>query len=51
MLSAQTSGAQVKPFWFTIYSDSSWVDIGHPAAVGSAFRVAYVMTELMRFPT
>ena len=46
MLSAQASGAQVKSFWLTVYSDSNWVNIGYPAAVGVAFRVADTMTEL-----
>ncbi len=46
MLSAQASGAQVKSFWLTIYSESNGVNIGHPATVGVAFRVADTMTEL-----
>jgi hypothetical protein len=46
MLGAQASGAQVKPFWLTIYNDGSRMNIGYPAAVGVAFGVANVMTEL-----
>jgi hypothetical protein len=46
MLVAQASGAQVKSFWLTIYNDGGGMDIGHPAAVGVAFGVADVMTEL-----
>ena len=49
MLIAQASGTQVKPFWLTIYSDSNRVDIRHPAAVSSAFRVTNVVTELVCF--
>ncbi len=51
VLSAQASGAQVKSFWLTIYSDSNRVDIRHPATVSSALRVAHIVTELRRFPT
>jgi hypothetical protein len=50
MLVAQAPGAQVKPFWLTIYDDGSWVDIRHPAAVGVALGVTDVMTKLRRFP-
>ncbi len=46
MLIAQASGAQVKSFWLTVYSDSNGVNIGYPATVGVAFRMADIMTEL-----
>ncbi len=46
MLIAQASGAQVKSFWLAIYNDGSRVNIGHPATVGVAFRMADIMTEL-----
>jgi len=46
VLIAQASGAQVKSFWMAIYNDGSWVNIGHPATVGVAFRMADIMTEL-----
>jgi hypothetical protein len=46
VLSAQASGAQVKSFWLTVYSDSNWVNIRYPATVGVAFRMADTMTEL-----
>ena len=46
MLGAQASGAQVKSFWLTIYNDSDWMNIRHPATVGTALRVAHIMTEL-----
>ena len=49
MLSAQASGAQVKPFWLAIDDDGSGVNIGHPAAVGVALGVADIMTKLRRF--
>jgi hypothetical protein len=49
MLGAQASGAQVKPFWLTIYDDSGGMNIGYPAAVSVAFGVADVMAELWRF--
>ena len=46
MLSAQASSAQIESFWPTIYNDSNRVDIGHPAPIGAAFGMAYIMTEL-----
>ena len=46
MLIAEASGAQVEPFGLTIYNKSDRVNIGHPATIGMAFRVAYVMPEL-----
>ena len=46
MLTAQASGAQVKPFGLTIYNDANRVNIRHPATVGVAFGVAHIMTEL-----
>ena len=46
VLVAQASGAQVEPFWLTIYNNGSRMDIGYPAAVSVAFGVANVMTEL-----
>jgi len=46
VLSAQASGAQVKSFWLTIYSESNGVNIRHKATVGVAFRMADIMTEL-----
>jgi hypothetical protein len=46
MLGAQASGAQVKPFWLAVYQDGGGVNIGYPAAVGVAFGVADIMTEL-----
>ncbi len=46
MLVAQASGTQVKSFWLSIDNDGDRVDIRHPAAVGVAFGMADVMTEL-----
>ena len=46
MLVAQASGAQVKPFSLAIDDDNRRVDIGFPAAVGMALRVADIMAEL-----
>jgi hypothetical protein len=51
VLGAKASGAQVESFRLTIYDDSNRVNIGHPATVGAAFRVAYIMTELGSFST
>jgi len=46
VLIAEASGAQVESFGLTIYNESDRVNIGHPATIGMAFRVAYVMPEL-----
>ncbi len=46
MLIAEAPGAQVESFGLTIYNESDRVNIGHPATIGMAFRVAYVMPEL-----
>ena len=46
MLGAQAPGTQVKSFWLAIYNNSNRVNIGHPAALGVAFRVAHTVTEL-----
>ena len=46
MLVAQASGAQVKPFGLSIYNNGSRVNVWYPVAVGVAFGVAYIMTEL-----
>ena len=46
MLGAQAPGAQVKPFWLSIDSDGGGVNVRHPAAVGVAFGMADIMTEL-----
>jgi len=46
MLGAQASGAQVKMFKLTIYRYCGRVYIRYPAAVGTPFRMADVMTEL-----
>jgi len=51
VLGAEASGAQVEPFGLTIYNNSDWVNIGHPATVGAVFRMAYIMTELRRLST
>jgi hypothetical protein len=50
ILRPQAPGAQVKMLCLAIDIDSSRVDIGHPAAVGVALGVAYIMTELRYFP-
>jgi hypothetical protein len=46
VLSAQASGAQVKSFWLTVYSESNGVNIRQPSTVCVAFRMADTMTEL-----
>lgn len=46
MLGAQASGAQVKPFWLTIYNNGGGMNVWYPAAVSVAFGVADIMTEL-----
>ena len=51
MLSTQTPGAQVEPFWFAIYNNGRRVDVGHPAAVSMTLGVAHIMTKLRRFTT
>jgi hypothetical protein len=51
MLIAQASGAQVQPFWLTLYGNGDWMNIGHPLTIGMPFRVAYIVTELRRFAT
>jgi hypothetical protein len=50
VLRAQAPRAQVKMLCLAIDIDSSRVDIGRPAAVGVAFGVADIMTELRCFP-
>jgi len=46
VLGAQAPGAQVKPFWLSIDSDGGGVNVRHPAAVGMAFGMTDIMTEL-----
>ena len=46
MLGAQASGAQVKPFWLTIYNEGNRVNIRLPATVSPAFRVTHIVAEL-----
>jgi len=46
MLGTQAFRAQVESFWLAIYNDSSWVNIGHPATIGTALGVAYIVTKL-----
>ena len=49
MPGAQASGAQVESFRLPIDRDSGRVYIGQPEAVGVAFRMADIMTELRCF--
>ena len=49
VLGAQAAGAQVEAHRLTIFYYSYRVNIGHPAPVGMALGVAYIMTELGRF--
>jgi hypothetical protein len=51
MLAAQASGAQIEPFWLTVYQNGSRMNIRHPAAVGMPLGMTYIMTELGCFPT
>ena len=51
VLGAQASSAQVESLWLTSYNNSSWVNIGHPATIGMALGVAYVVTKLGGFAT
>ena len=50
MLGTQAPGAQVEALRFTVYDNSSRLDIGHPAAVGMALGVADIITKLSGFP-
>lgn len=45
MLGAQTSGTQVKAFGLTIYGYRGRVYVGYPAAVGTPFGMANIVTE------
>jgi len=49
MLGAQAPGTKVKTFRLSVYNDGGGVDVGYPAAVGVAFGVADIMTELRCF--
>ena len=47
ILGAEASSTEVKPYQLAISgSNDSGMDIGYPAAVGPAFRVAYIMAKL-----
>jgi hypothetical protein len=46
VLAAQAPGAQVQPFWLTIYNNGGGVNVRYPAAVGMAFGMADIMTKL-----
>jgi hypothetical protein len=50
MLRAQAPGTEVQPFGLAIDNYSGGMNIGHPAAVGVAFGMADIMTELGCFP-
>jgi hypothetical protein len=51
MLTAQASGAQVKPFRLAVNNThGDGMDIGYPAPVGMALGVTHIVTELRRFP-
>jgi len=51
MLASNASGAQIEPLNFAFYHNSNRVNIGHKVAVGTSFRVAYIMAKLGRFAT
>jgi hypothetical protein len=46
MLRSQAPGAQVEPFFLSVYGDRDGMDIGYPAPVGTALGVADIMAEL-----
>ena len=46
MLVAQASGTQVESFWCAIYNNGNRMNVGYPAPVSMALRMAYVMTKL-----
>ncbi len=46
MLGSQASGAEVESFWLPVYIYRNRVNVRHPAALGVAFGVADIMTEL-----
>jgi len=47
----QAAGADGDPLRLAVYRDDRLLEIGHPAAVGAAFRVADVMAVLRPFAT
>ena len=51
ILGAQASGTQIEAFPLSVYGKGNWMDIGQPVAVGTMFRVTYIMTKLGGFPT
>jgi len=51
MLTAKTAGTQIKPFWFPIKQNRSWLNIRQPAPSGVLLRVAYPMAKVYCFAT
>ncbi len=51
MLSAQASGAQLEPFWLTIYNKSNRLDVRHPPTISVTLGVTYTMAKLRCFLT
>ena len=51
LLGAQTPGADVDPLPFAVYDDGSLADIGHPAPLGMALGMGYVISNLWFLPT
>jgi hypothetical protein len=46
VLGAQAPGAQIKPFWLTIYDEGGRVNVRQPFPFGVALGMAHVITEL-----
>lgn len=49
MLSAQTSGTQIRPFAFAIYVYGYWLDVWKPATPCVLHRMAYFIAEMSCF--
>ena len=50
MTGAQASGTQVKAFLSTVYSNSSWMNVGSPASLGMSLGVTDIMAKQRCFP-
>jgi hypothetical protein len=51
LLGAQAPCADIDPLPLAVYDDGSLADIGHPAPLGMALGMGYVISNLRFLPT
>ena len=51
LLGAKAPGADIYPLPLAVYDDCSFADIGHPAPLGMALGMGYIVSNLWFLPT